>query len=149
VGRHAELEGFAAVIEGVRNAAGTLQSRAISGPHDYEQIPALIGRSPRRVANFYQDFDARLHDVVFVAGDRFSAADIITLVTVDFATRAFAMPIPPDSASLRRCYDVVLPRPCANCATSPRPRLCLKTGNGDYRGGRDLHRPCPPRGAQP
>ena len=36
--RRAELEGFAAVIEGVRNAAPGLKGRAISGPHDYEQI---------------------------------------------------------------------------------------------------------------
>jgi glutathione S-transferase len=36
-----ELEGFAAVMEGVRNAAERLKGRAIAGPHDYDQIPAL------------------------------------------------------------------------------------------------------------
>src|SRR5271163_4426286 len=34
--RRAELDGFAAVIEGVRNAAPGLKGRAISEPHDYE-----------------------------------------------------------------------------------------------------------------
>ena len=38
--RRAELEGFAAVMEGVRNAAPGLKGRAISGPHGYEQIRA-------------------------------------------------------------------------------------------------------------
>jgi glutathione S-transferase len=58
--RRAELDGFAAVMEGVRNALPGLKSRAIAGPHDYEQIPALTERSKLRVANFYGDFDARL-----------------------------------------------------------------------------------------
>jgi glutathione S-transferase len=39
--RRAELEGFAAVMEGVRNAAPRLAGRAIAGPHDYAQIPEL------------------------------------------------------------------------------------------------------------
>jgi glutathione S-transferase len=111
--RRAELEGFASVMEGVRNAAPGLKGRAISGPHGYEQIPALIERSKRRVANFYIDFEARLEDVEFVAGDRFSAADITTLVTVDFATQAFAMPIPDDALALKRWYNAVSARPGA------------------------------------
>src|SRR6266478_161248 len=111
--RRAELEGFASVMEGVRNAAAGLKGRAISGPHGYEQIPALIERSKERVANFYTDFEARLKDVEFVAGDRFSAADITTLVTVDFATQAFAMPIPDDSVALKRWYDAISARPSA------------------------------------
>lgn len=43
--RRAELEGFAAVMEAIRNAAPGLRSRAIAGPHDYEQIPELAERS--------------------------------------------------------------------------------------------------------
>src|SRR5258705_12953296 len=38
----AELEGFAAVMEGVRNKIARLKGRAIAGLHDYEQIPALV-----------------------------------------------------------------------------------------------------------
>ena len=36
--------------------------------------------------------------------------DVTTLVTVDFATRAFAMPIPAESVALKRWYDVVSAR---------------------------------------
>jgi hypothetical protein len=34
--RRTELEGFAAVMEGVRNAAERLKGRVIAGPHDYD-----------------------------------------------------------------------------------------------------------------
>jgi glutathione S-transferase len=69
--RRAELEGFAAVMEGVRNNIPGLKGRAIAGPHDYEQIPALVERSKLRVANFLFDLDARLADVPFVAATSF------------------------------------------------------------------------------
>jgi len=48
-----------------------------------------------------------------VAGYRFSAADITTLVTIDFATRAFAMPIPDESSALKRWYGDVSARTSA------------------------------------
>jgi glutathione S-transferase len=111
--RRAELEGFAAVMEGVRNAAVGLKGRAIAGPHDYEQIPALVERSKLRVANFYGDFEARLREVPFVAGERFSAADITMLATVDFATHALDMPIPTESGALKRWRDTVAARSSA------------------------------------
>jgi glutathione S-transferase len=111
--RRVELEGFAPVMEGVRNAAVGLKGRAIAGSHDYAQIPALVERSKQRVADFYGDFDARLTEVPFVAGDDFSAADITMLVTIDFATRAFDMPIPSRCGALRRWYDKVASRPSA------------------------------------
>jgi glutathione S-transferase len=111
--RRAELEGFAAVMEGVRNAAPKLAGRAIAGAHDYVQIPELVERSKRRVANFYSDMDERLAKVAFVAGENFTAADITTLVTVDFATRGLNMPVPPESRALRYWYDTVAARPGA------------------------------------
>ena len=108
--RRAELEGFAAAMEGVRNAMPGLKGRAIAGAHDYEQIPALIERSKLRVANFYVDFDARLAEAPFLAGDRFSAADITALATVDFAARALNMHIPAECAALKRWHDTVAAR---------------------------------------
>jgi len=90
-----------------------LKGRAIAGPHDYEQIPALIERSKRRVANFYSDLDERLVNVPYIAGDQFSAADITALVTVDFA-KALDMPIPDEHQALKRWYQVVSARPSMN-----------------------------------
>jgi glutathione S-transferase len=109
--RRAELEGFAAVMEGVRNAAERLKGRAIAGPHDYDQIPALAERSRLRVKNFCEDLDTRLAEVPFVAGNTFSAADITALVTVDFATKAMGFSAPGEHAALERWYENVSSRP--------------------------------------
>src|SRR5258705_1523124 len=105
--RRVEMEGFASVMEAVRNAVPGLRNRAIAGPHDYDQIPALVERSKQRVRNFYTDFNARLADVPFIAGDEFSAADITAVVTVDFATKAAGLPITGEHAGLKRWYDAV------------------------------------------
>jgi glutathione S-transferase len=112
--RRAEIEGFAAVMEGVRNAAAGLKGRAIAGPHDYEQIPALVERSKLRVANFLSDFDARLTDSPFVAGERFSVADITALVTIDFAAKALGISPPENYRGLRHWHSAVSSRPSAN-----------------------------------
>lgn len=108
--RRVEQEGFASVMEAVRNTVPGLKNRAIAGPHDYEQIPALIERSKQRVRNFYTDFNARLADVPFVAGDTFSAADITAVVTIDFATKAAGLPIEPAHGALKLWYDAVSTR---------------------------------------
>ena len=109
--RRAEMEGFASAMEAVRNAVPGLRNRAIAGPHDYEQIPALVERSRLRVRNFYADFDARLGEVPFVAGDQFSVADITAIVTVDFATKAAGLPMPEQHVALKRWYFSVSARP--------------------------------------
>jgi glutathione S-transferase len=109
--RRAELEGFAAVMEAVRNSAPGLKGRALAGPHDYEQIPALAERSLLRAKHFYADLNARLLDVPFVAGDRFSVADITAVITVDFATAAIKLPISEEQRPLKRWYDTVSARP--------------------------------------
>jgi glutathione S-transferase len=109
-----ELEGFAPVMEGVRNAAPGLKGRAIAGPHDYEQIPALVDRSRLRVANFLADLDTRLASVPFVAGDKFSVADITALATIDFAAKAFATSIPEEQRALTRWREAVSARPSAS-----------------------------------
>jgi glutathione S-transferase len=109
--RRMELEGFAAVMETLRNAAAGLKGRAIAGPHNYEQIPALVERGRQRVKDFYADLEARLADVPFVAGDRFSVADITAIVTIDFATKALSLPMPEANVASERWYVLVDARP--------------------------------------
>jgi glutathione S-transferase len=108
--RRVELEGFASVMEAVRNAVPGLRNRSIAGPHDYDQVPALVERSKQRVRNFYADFDARLADVPFMAGDAFTVADITAVVTVDFATKAADLPIANEHTALKRWHDLVSAR---------------------------------------
>jgi glutathione S-transferase len=102
-----------AEFEGVRNASERLKGRAIAGPYDYDQIPALVERSRLRVKNFYAELDARLTALPYVAGDRFSAADITGLVTVDFASKAMSFPVPDAHKALRRWFEEVSSRPSA------------------------------------
>ncbi|MCB8883819.1 glutathione S-transferase [Acidisoma cellulosilytica] len=109
--RRMELEGFAAVMETVRNAASGLAGRAISGPHFYEQIPALVERGKERVRDFYADLEQRLAANNFVAGNTFSIADITAVVTVDFATKALSIAIPGENEATHRWYAAVSARP--------------------------------------
>ncbi len=109
-----ELEGFAAVMETVRNAAKGLVGRAIAGPHGYDQIPALVERGNLRVRDFYADLEQRLAIVPYVAGEAFSTADITAVVTVDFASKALSLPIPEDHTATRRWYAAVSARPSFN-----------------------------------
>ena len=98
-------------MEGVRNAVAGLKGRALSGPHAYEQIPEIVERSQLRVANFFADFNDRLKQVPFVAGDEFSAADITTLVTIDFAAGGMKMNVPAEFDALQAWYGKVSTRP--------------------------------------
>ena len=109
--RRMELEGFAAVMETVRNNAAGLKGRAIAGPHDYDQIPALVERGRKRVKDFYADLEVRLTEAPFVAGERFSAADITALVAIDFAAKALSLPVPEGNAASQRWYALVAARP--------------------------------------
>jgi glutathione S-transferase len=97
-------------MEGVRNKVERLKGRAIAGPHDYEQIPALVERSVLRVRNFFADLNARLEQSPFIAGDRYSAADITALVTVDFA-KALDLSAAPEHPALSRWHEAVSARP--------------------------------------
>ncbi|NEI74148.1 glutathione S-transferase [Rhizobium lusitanum] len=111
--RRVETEGFASVMEAIRNTVAGLKDRAIAGPHNYAQIPDLIERSKQRVANFYSDLESRLQTAPFVAGEKFTVADITTLVTIDFATNAISMPIPDGAAATKDWYQKVSSRPSA------------------------------------
>lgn len=81
----AEFEGLLAVAEALRNASPAMAGRALPGSHDYPQIPQLAERGLARVGHFFDLLDARLAGREFIAGGRFSVADITAVVAVDFA----------------------------------------------------------------
>jgi glutathione S-transferase len=80
-----EFEGLLAVAEALRNSAPAMKGRALTGPIDYEQIPALAERGLARLQRFLAVLDERLAGREFVAGEGFSLADITAVVAVDFA----------------------------------------------------------------
>src|SRR3954464_12703207 len=86
--RQIERDGFFAAMDAFRNTAKGLKGRALPGPHDYEQIPELAERGRVRIGHFFRAMDARLADREFLAGPRFTIADISTLVLIDLAGRA-------------------------------------------------------------
>ena len=80
-----EFDGLLAVAEALRNSSPAMANRALPGPIDYAQIPALAERGLARVQQFLVALDERLAGRDFVAADRLSIADITAVVTVDFA----------------------------------------------------------------
>jgi glutathione S-transferase len=110
--RGIERDGFFAAMDALRNTAAGLKSRALPGPHDYEQIPELAERGRKRIEHFFRDMDARLSGRPFVAGDRYTIADISALIVTDFASR-LKLAVPEERANLRRWYAAVSARPSA------------------------------------
>jgi glutathione S-transferase len=111
--RQIERDGFFAAMDAFRNAAKGLKGRALPGPHDYEQIPELAARGRARVEHFFRAMDARLADREFVAGSRYTIADISTMVLTDMATGMVKLSIPDDCQHLRRWHAAVSARPSA------------------------------------
>ena len=80
-----EFEGLMAIAEALRNGSPAMVNRALPGPVDYAQIPALAERGRARVQQFFATLNSRLAGRDFIATDRFSIADINAVVAVDFA----------------------------------------------------------------
>ncbi len=104
------MNGLLTVAEVFRNSAEGFADRAVVGPHNYEQLPGLAERGAKRLQNFYTDFDQRLADNEYVAGNFYSLADITTLVTCDFA-KWVKEDIPANCSHLQAWYDKVSQRP--------------------------------------
>ncbi len=110
--RRMELEGMQPAADAVRNTVEFFAGRAISGPENFDQIPALAERGLRRVDLFFALMDGRLGDSEFVAGDEFTIADIAALIAVDFAKIVKKRPSE-ETANLQRWYQAVSARPSA------------------------------------
>jgi glutathione S-transferase len=110
--RWCEREGFYAAMDAFRNATPGLKGRALPGPEDYEQIPALAERGRARLNSFFRRLDALLAASEFVAGPRYTIADITALVSIDFAGWRKLAP-PEELVHLRRWHAAVSARPSA------------------------------------
>ena len=106
----AEMDGFFPVAEALRNGNPHFKSRALTGPVNVEQIPGLTERGRARVARFFDMLDQRLGESEYVAGERFSVADITALVAVDFS-RIMKMGLEDSHRNARRWHEQVSARP--------------------------------------
>ena len=105
-----EFEGLMAIAEALRNSAPAMVNRALPGPVDYAQIPALAERGLKRVQQFFDMLNQRLNGREFIAAGQLSIADITAVVAVDFA-RVVRIKPGEQHANLRRWRDALAERP--------------------------------------
>ena len=110
--RRVELEGFLAVAEALRNSVERFKDRALPGPRNYAQIPALVERGKARARAFLDDLDAHLAGSEYLAGPSFTVADITGFVTVEFAGWVEVKP-EARHVNLQRWHATVAARPSA------------------------------------
>lgn len=112
--RHMEFDGLLGAAEAFRNSFPLFSARGVAGSAGpVDAIPALAERGKATVQRFYRRLDQDLANSAFVAGDKFSIADITALCTVDFATGAARVAIPDDCENLKRWHAEVSARPSA------------------------------------
>jgi glutathione S-transferase len=105
--RRMELELFAAIGRTIQNTSPIFQGR-------YKQFPDY-GEAQRTVVHQrLERMDRELNGHQFVAGDRFTIADITALVAIDIGGRLADIKIAPELAYLTRWYELVSSRPSAN-----------------------------------
>jgi glutathione S-transferase len=105
-----EHEGFHAVAEMLRNWSPGFRNRVFPGPQDIAQMPELIERGRKRSEQFFDRCEQRLLDSQFIAGDRFSVADIALLTLVDFSDWV-ELEVRASRPGLDRWYQGVSARP--------------------------------------
>lgn len=76
------------------------------------QVPAWAEANRPRVTRFLELLDGELANREFIAGDRFSVADITALCTVDFMKPA-RLSVPEDATNVKRWHASVSARPSA------------------------------------
>ncbi|MEQ8661429.1 MAG: glutathione S-transferase [Gammaproteobacteria bacterium] len=119
--RRAEIEGFLPAADALRNEGDRFRDRAVPGPRNYAQIPALVARGKARAQAFLEDLDRQLAGREFVAVDHFSMADINAWVTVEFMARVRVAPRP-EQADRARWYQAIAARPAvARLPPAPPP----------------------------
>ena len=112
--RHMEFDGMTAVSEVVRNSIPVFSSRGLPGvTQPVAAIPALVERGTQSVKRFYERLEQRLKESEFVAGNRFTIADITALCVVDVAKNRINLPIPAENKQTQRWHEAVSSRPSA------------------------------------
>lgn len=104
------VEGMIAIAEVFRNGNPAFAHRALPGPVELEQIPALVDRGIKRLDAFLHALDARLAGRDYVVGDAFSMADIDAIATCDFLGW-IRKPVPEDCGNVKRWREAMSQRP--------------------------------------
>ncbi|HEY6299177.1 MAG TPA: glutathione S-transferase [Candidatus Binatus sp.] len=104
--RRVELNLFAAAARAFQHTNELFKARI-------KQFPEYGATQRETVANQFKWLDAQIGNKPFIAGDRFTIADITAEVAVDFAVQAAGVPMDPALRNLARWNQSVSSRPSA------------------------------------
>ena len=110
--RHMEFDGLNPTGEMFRNSFEGFKNRGLPGLENVQAIPELAARGKAGVERFYERLEHRLSQRSYVAGERYTVADITALCVVDFAGFA-KMDIPEANANTKLWHADVSSRPSA------------------------------------
>jgi glutathione S-transferase len=108
----AEQQGGMATAEALRNSNPHMKGRALPGPDNYEQIPALAERGLARAKRFQEMMEERMTGRDWVVGDAISYADITAFVLIDFQ-RIIKVKVDETKPALNAWYAKMKERPSA------------------------------------
>jgi glutathione S-transferase len=83
--RRIEQDAMGAVAEAFRNSSPGFVDRSVTGTENYPQMPDLAERGLARADSAFDMINTRLGESEFIAGDRFTIADITAFVLCGFA----------------------------------------------------------------
>jgi glutathione S-transferase len=104
--RRVELNLFAAAARAFQHTNELFKARI-------KQFPEYGATQRETVANQFKWLDAQIGNKPFIAGDRFTIADITAEVAVDFAVQAAGVAMDPALKNLGRWHQSVSSRPSA------------------------------------
>ncbi len=110
--RRMEFDGLNPTGEMFRNSFDPFKNRGLPGLDNVQAIPELAARGKGGVQRFYERLEQRLSQSPYIAGERYTIADITALCVVDFASFA-KMSIPEANTNIKRWHADVSARPSA------------------------------------
>ena len=111
--RRVELDGLYSVAQAFRNSTPVFANRAVPGcTEPTEQLQPLAERGVLLTRRFFDLLDARLGETEYVAGDRFTIADITAFVTLNFA-RWIKLSPGEQHTNIPRWFEAVSARPAS------------------------------------
>lgn len=112
--RRIEIECYAPAADVVRNSLEMFKDRAIAGLQSgVPQLPGLVERGRASYARFMDRLDPELGNRPFIAGDKFSVADITAFIAMDFAKRG-ELEVPAGATNILRWQSEIASRPSAS-----------------------------------
>lgn len=112
--RFAEWDGLLPVAMAFRNAYPGFKDRGFAGvPEATPQVPGMVEPARAMAMRNFGLFDRRLATTRYLAGDRFSIADITAMVAIDFGKVTRTHVMADDRPNLARWYAEVSARPSA------------------------------------